>query len=187
MSSGASICCNASGHVHLRNLGQEQAANCSAPRPHHFGIKPLHLCQDERHVHALGDQSLWHPDFVKELNAGRWKPYMTFQYPAIGGPSSKACTSCRRAYYFVYRDGEMSIHRCHDENLESDRSFVGLVKPSTIRYAVPSKPIRLPTWRWDPSCPAAWTPAITSQPWPALNTPHSIGFGGHHNAIAAGR
>ena len=46
---------------------------------------------------------LRHPDFVKELNAEALKPYMTFQYPAIGETFFKGVYKLPEGHYFTYR------------------------------------------------------------------------------------
>ena len=52
----------------------------------HFGIKPFYYAKmNGTFMYASEIKSLLqHPDFVKELNKEALKPYMTFQYPAIG-------------------------------------------------------------------------------------------------------
>ena len=68
---------------------------------------------------------LRHPDFVKELNAEALKPYMTFQYPAIGETFFKGVYKLPEGHYFTYRDGKMDIHRYYDEDFREGKQKLG--------------------------------------------------------------
>mgnify|MGYP000335099720 CR=1 FL=1 len=96
----------------------------------HFGIKPFYYAKmNGTFMYASEIKSLLqHPDFVKELNKEALKPYMTFQYPAIGETFFKGVFKLPEGHYFTYRDGEMSIHRYYDENFrESNTKLEPLV------------------------------------------------------------
>ena len=84
----------------------------------HFGIKPFYYAKmNGTFMYASEIKSLLrHPDFVKELNAEALKPYMTFQYPAIGETFFKGVYKLPEGHYFTYRDGKMDIHRYYDED-----------------------------------------------------------------------
>ncbi|SPU23676.1 1-acyl-sn-glycerol-3-phosphate acyltransferase [Bifidobacterium adolescentis] len=76
----------------------------------HFGIKPFYYAKmNGTFMYASEIKSLLrHPDFVKELNAEALKPYMTFQYPAIGETFFKGVYKLPEGHYFTYRDGKMA-------------------------------------------------------------------------------
>ena len=84
----------------------------------HFGIKPFYYAKmNGTFMYASEIKSLLqHPDFVKELNEKALKPYMTFQYPAIGETFFKGVFKLPEGHYFTYRDGKMSIHEYYDEH-----------------------------------------------------------------------
>ena len=84
----------------------------------HFGIKPFYYAKmNGTFMYASEIKSLLqHPDFVKELNEKALKPYMTFQYPAIGETFFKGVFKLPEGHYFTYRDGKMSIHEYNDEH-----------------------------------------------------------------------
>ena len=93
----------------------------------HFGIKPFYYAKmNGTFMYASEIKSLLrHPDFVKELNAEALKPYMTFQYPAIGETFFKGVYKLPEGHYFTYRDGKMDIHRYYDEDFREGKQKLG--------------------------------------------------------------
>ena len=90
-------------HVHFRDLGQEQAGAVRRARP--FRHQAFYYAKmNGTFMYASEIKSLLrHPDFVKELNAEALKPYMTFQYPAIGETFFKGVYKLPEGHYFTYR------------------------------------------------------------------------------------
>ena len=93
----------------------------------HFGIKPFYYAKmNGTFMYASEIKSLLrHPDFVKELNAEALKPYMTFQYPAIGETFFKGVYKLPEGHYFTYRDGKMDIHRYYDDDFREGKQKLG--------------------------------------------------------------
>lgn len=113
---------------------------------------------------------LRHPDFVKELNAEALKPYMTFQYPAIGETFFKGVYKLPEGHYFTYRDGKMDIHRYYDEDFREGKQKLGELVNSIDQTVCDSvKAHQIADVEVAPSCRAVSTPA-TSPPWRVRST-----------------
>ena len=138
----------------------------------HFGIKPFYYAKmNGTFMYASEIKSLLrHPDFVKELNAEALKPYMTFQYPAIGETFFKGVYKLPEGHYFTYRDGKMDIHRYYDEDFREGKQKLGELVNSIDQTVCDSvKAHQIADVEVAPSCRAVSTPA-TSPPWRVRST-----------------
>lgn len=87
-----------------------------------FGIKPLYYAQMNGTL-LFGSEIkafLKHPAFDKQLNTAALEEYLTFQYSAMEETFFKGVFRLQPAHYFIYKDGQMDIHRYWDVHFQPD-------------------------------------------------------------------
>ncbi len=105
MSSGGWICCSAYVACFTFVIWDRNKQELFGARDH-FGIKPFYYAKmNGTFMYASEIKEPVAPPLIssKELNAEALKPYMTFQYPAIGGTFFKGVFKLPEGHYFTYR------------------------------------------------------------------------------------
>ena len=145
----------------------------------HFGIKPFYYAKmNGTFMYASEIKEPVAPPLTssKELNDEAFKPYMTFQYPAIGGTFFKGVFKLPEGHYFTYRDGKMDIHRVLRRGFPRSLHQAGPLVDTIDQTVCDSvKAHQIADVEVGSSCRAVSTPA-TSPPWRVPHT-YSIGFG----------
>lgn len=92
-----------------------------------FGIKPFYYCQTAKGDLLFGSEIksfLEHPDFVKAVNKGALRPYLTMQFPATDETFFAGVFKLPAAHCFTYdiAAGRMDVRRYWDADFSDDDS-----------------------------------------------------------------
>ena len=88
-----------------------------------FGIKPLYYANmGETFLFGSEIKALIpHPHFIKELNTNTLETYLTFQYSPTEQTFFNNVYKLPPAHYFLYKDGDMKIHRYWEVDFQVNR------------------------------------------------------------------
>ena len=108
-----------------------------------FGIKPLYFSK-MKETFFFGSEIkafLDHPDFVKALNKGALKPYLTFQYSVLDETFFKGVFKLLPGHYFIYKNNELEVKEYYqvefnakDASMKKYEDEIEKVVKSSVQY-----------------------------------------------------